>query len=157
VRKCVDYALRTYPFRDGEKSRVFLEGRDFEAFGSELLLSYVIYNLLRNSLDAIGEARKGEIRIVLEPGEDWHRLYFRDTGIGISSEVLPHVFEEFYSGKGEGRGTGMGLPFCRRVMNSFGGEVKCRSREGEYTELELTFPRVEVGQRESHRVGGDTT
>ena len=105
---------------------------------------------------SIGEARKGEIRIVLAPGEDWHRLYFRDTGIGISSEVLPHVFEEFYSGKGEGRGTGMGLPFCRRVMNSFGGEVECRSREGEYTELELTFPRVEVGQRESHRVGGDT-
>jgi len=47
------------------------------------------------------------------------------------------------SSKGSGRGTGMGLPFCRRVLKSFGGDIQCRSREGEYTELELTFPRVE--------------
>ena len=143
VRQCIDDALRTYPFRQGEEALVTVEGQGFEAFGSELLLSYVIYNLLRNSLDAINEARKGEIRVRLVPGETRHRLLFRDTGAGISPKVLPHIFKEFYSGKAEGRGTGMGLPFCRRVLNAFGGDIECRSREGEYTELELTFPRVE--------------
>ena len=143
VRQCIDDALRTYPFGKGEETLVTVEGQGFEAFGSELLLSYVIYNLLRNSLDAINEARKGEIRMRLVPGATHHRLFFRDTGAGISPKVLPNIFKEFYSGKAEGRGTGMGLPFCRRVLHAFGGDIECRSREGECTELELTFPRVE--------------
>jgi two-component system response regulator PhcR len=155
ARQCVDYALQTYPFREGEETLVTVEGEGFRVFGSELLLSYVIYNLLRNALDAIDEAKKGEIRIRLVPGATHHRLFFRDTGAGISPQALPHIFDEFYSGKGAGHGTGMGLPFCRRVMNAFEGDIQCHSREGEYTELELTFPKVEPELHESHPAGGD--
>lgn len=155
VRQCVDSALRTYPFRNGEETLVTVVGSGFEAFGSELLLSYVIYNLLKNSLDAIGEVRKGKIQIRLERGETHHRLLFRDTGAGIPAQVLPHVFEEFYSGKEAGRGTGMGLPFCRKVLNAFGGDIDCRSREGEYTEIELTFPATEEQPHASEPAGGD--
>ncbi len=155
LHQCIHNSLETYPFRNGERALVTLEGRDFEAFGSDLLLNYVMYNLLKNSLDAIHEARKGEIRIRTEPGENRHCLFFRDTGAGISPGALPHVFEEFYSGKEAGRGTGMGLPFCLRVMNAFGGGIECRSCEGEYTEMELTFPRVADEPNTSHRTGGD--
>jgi signal transduction histidine kinase len=91
-------------------------------------------------------AAKGEILLRLDPGSPNHRLYLRDTGTGISPQVLPHVFDEFYSGKGAGRGTGMGLPFCRRVMNAFGGSIECRSSDGEYTELELIFPTLDQTQ-----------
>jgi len=143
VSQCVGDAIRTYPFGKGEEKLTTVTGKGFAVFGSELLLSYVIYNLLSNSLDAIREAKKGEIRIRLEPGQTHNRFLFRDTGAGIAPHTLPRIFNEFYSSKGSGRGTGMGLPFCRRVLKSFGGDIQCRSREGEYTELELTFPRVE--------------
>lgn len=153
LRLCIEHALRTYPFKTGERNLVTLEGPSFEVFGSELLLSYVIYNLLKNSLDAISEARKGEVVIRLKPGPTHNHLLFRDTGAGIPQEMLPRVFEEFYSGKGAGRGTGMGLPFCRRVLSAFGGEIGCHSRNGEYTELKLTFPRVGDEQLAPQRTG----
>jgi len=156
IRRCIDDALRTYPLRQGEQSLIRVEGTGFDVFGSDLLLSYVIYNLLKNSLDAINEARKGEIRMILEPGAARHRLLFRDTGTGISSQALPHIFDEFYSGKGAGRGTGMGLPFCRRVVNALGGDIECRSREGEFTEFELAFPAQEQTRRANKTgSGGD--
>ncbi len=71
---------------------------------------------------------------------DFNRLRFTDTGTGIAPDVLPHVFDEFYSGKPKGHGTGMGLPFCRRVMTGLGGDIQCRSRPGEFTEILLRFP-----------------
>ena len=155
ISRCVEDALRTYPFREGEESLVSMEGTGFDVFGSELLLCYVVYNLLRNSLDAISEAGRGDIRIRLEPGESQNCLVFFDSGAGISPQVLPHIFKEFFSGKGSGRGTGMGLPFCRRVLAACGGDIECRSCEGEYTELELTFPGVEGETRAANRLGGD--
>lgn len=157
IRHCVENALRTYPFKKGEATLVRLEGTGFIVFGSELLLNYVIYNLLKNSLDAIIDARKGEILIRMEPGVTHNRLLFRDTGAGIPQQMLPRVFEEFYSGKGAGRGTGMGLPFCRRVLNAFSGDIECRSRDGEYTELDLTFPRVTEEPLAPQRTGGNET
>jgi signal transduction histidine kinase len=65
-----------------------------------------------------------------------------DTGSGITPEVLPRIFEEFFSLKSTGRGTGMGLPFCRRVMTELGGEITCGSVLGEYTRVELRFPLI---------------
>jgi two-component system CAI-1 autoinducer sensor kinase/phosphatase CqsS len=91
----------------------------------------------------------------MEPGTSQHRLTFRDTGTGISPRVLPHIFKDFFSGKGAGRGTGMGLPFCRRVLTAFGGDIECRSCEGEFTELELTFPCSEDAQHILNGTGGD--
>lgn len=143
VNRCVGEALATYPFREEERRLVRVEGEDFEAFGSEVLLSYVIYNLLKNSLYAIASARKGEILILTEPAQPMNRLRFRDTGSGIPAQVLPRVFDEFFTGKVSGRGTGMGLPFCRRVMTAFGGSILCHSKPGELTELVLSFPRLE--------------
>lgn len=155
LRKCIDEALRTYPFSDGEETLVGVEGEDFSVYGSELLLSYVLYNLIKNALYAVNTASQGEIRICLTPGIPNNRLYFRDTGTGIAPLVLPHIFEEFFSGKGLGRGTGMGLPFCRRVMNAFGGTIECRSSEGDYTELELTFPEIPEDAYAPHQNRGD--
>jgi len=142
LSRCVGEALHTYPFRPGERQRVHLEGDDFSIRGSQVLLSFTLYNLLGNALDAIQAAGKGEILIRLAPAADANRLYFRDSGSGIPAELLPRIFDEFFSGKASGYGTGMGLPFCKRVMTAFGGSIQCRSRPGELTELELTFPRV---------------
>lgn len=157
MRKCVDEALRTYFFSKGERELVTVEGGSFDAFGSELLLIYVIHNLLRNSLYAIRRAKKGEIWIRLEAGTTHNQLVFLDTGTGIPLRSVPHVFDEFFSEKGAGSGTGLGLSFCHRVMTAFDGNIECDSREGEYTQFELTFPRVADAAGAPERLGGEKT
>jgi signal transduction histidine kinase len=140
MRRCVNDALTSYSFVDGERDLVRLDGEDFILWGSDVLMTFVLYNLLKNSLYAIRAARKGKIFIDMVPGSPNNRLLFRDTGKGIPRELLPRIFEEFFTARGARGATGMGLPFCRRVVNAFGGTIECRSEEGEYTELELSFP-----------------
>ena len=146
VDDCIREALAGYPFGDCQRELVRLEGEDFTARGSPLLFTYVIYNLLKNALAALQGA--GEVYIRLLPGESFNRVLFRDTGHGVAAEMLSRIFEEFYSGREWGKGTGMGLSFCRRVMEGFGGAIECRSEEGAFTEFELRFPQVEQERRE---------
>jgi len=57
--------------------------------------------------------------------------------------VLPHIFTRFYTwsaDRNQSTGTGIGLAFCRSVMESFGGTIDCKSQLGEYTEFTLAFP-----------------
>lgn len=137
---CIREAVAGYPFQDGERELVRLEGEDFAVRGSDVLFTYVIYNLFKNALSVLKGG--GEIVVRLLPGEPFHRVWFRDTGSGIAADILPRIFDEFYSGGELDKGTGMGLSFCRRVVTGFGGAIECRSREGEYTEFEMRFPRL---------------
>lgn len=142
LARLIDEALGCYPFAAGEQDRVRIEGGDFALSGPPTLLIHVLHNLIKNALDAIHAAGKGNIHLLLRSGPDWNRLTITDTGCGIAPEAMPHIFDEFFSLKGPGKGTGMGLPFCRRVMTGLGGEIACRSVLGEYTRVELRFPPI---------------
>lgn len=143
MASCVRDALGSYCFAEGERDLVSVSSGDFDVWGSELLMTFVLYNLLKNALHAVRAARKGTISILIKPGSPQNRLYVRDTGLGIPADILPRIFEEFFTGTRSRSGTGMGLPFCNRVMTAFGGTIACRSREGEFTELELCFPHLD--------------
>ena len=145
VRRCIEDALQVYPFRAGERELVRLSGPDFQAWGSDILFSYVIYNLLKNALDARKTAEEGEVSIHLEPEESHGRIRFRDNGSGIAPEILPHIFDQFFTDKKPGTGSGMGLSFCKQVVTGFGGDIRCRSRQGAYTEFEIILPRSANG------------
>ncbi|MDO8891661.1 MAG: HAMP domain-containing sensor histidine kinase [Sulfurimicrobium sp.] len=142
---CVDIALRRYPFAS-ERERGLVaweEGEDFNFRGSELLMVHVLFNLLKNAVYHVAKAGKGRISIRLETLPEGGRLVFRDTGPGIPARVLPHVFTRFYSwswGHDDGSGAGIGLAYCRSVMEAFGGSITCKSIEGEFSEFVLTFP-----------------
>ena len=139
---CVDAALQRYPFSEAERNLVsWQKGDDFVFRGVELLAVHVLFNLIKNALRHIARAGKGEITIRIE-ATDAHRLIVRDSGGGIAPDVLPHIFERFYTADGNGGvlGTGIGLAFCRDVMTSFGGRIGCVSVQGEFSQFELTFP-----------------
>ena len=143
---CVDTSLRRYPFAsDRERGLVQWDIQaDFSFLGSELLMVHVIFNLLKNALRHIAIAGKGTILIRLEAGPLVNRLVFHDTGTGIPADVLPHIFTRYYAWPKHGPGvvetTGVGLSFCREVVNAFGGRIDCSSRPGEYTEFSIAFP-----------------
>ncbi|HCA27598.1 MAG TPA: sensor histidine kinase [Betaproteobacteria bacterium] len=145
MARCVDAALARYPFAPAVQRRLVhwdADG-DFRFHGSDLLMTHVLFNLLKNALYYIAKAGVGNIQIRLEPGATANQLVFRDTGAGIPAHVLPHIFTRFYSwspGAAPGPGVGIGLAFCRTVVDSFGGAIACHSRWGEYTEFVITFP-----------------
>ena len=141
MKKCVDEALACYPFEQSMRDRVRVrEGEDFTFYGSDVLLVYVLYNLFKNALHAIKQAGRGEVEIAFSGAGQQRRLLVTDTGSGIPGDVLPHVFEPFYSTRHGGGGTGMGLAFCQRVITAFGGKIHCESQPGQYTRFSLVFP-----------------
>lgn len=140
---CIDDALNNYPFMGGDLNKIhLLPSVDFKFMGDEILIRHVFYNLIKNSIFSIKSARKGAIVISWSIENNKGIVRFRDTGLGISSDHLPHIFERLYSQTKYG--TGIGLAFCKMVMNHLQGDIKCSSELGHYTEFQLIFPLASV-------------
>ena len=84
--------------------------------------------------------REHTVEISARQIEDFNRIVVHDTGPGISSFNLPHVFDRFYTTSLTGESAGIGLSFCKMVMERVGGEIVCDSVEGEFTTFTLDFP-----------------
>jgi signal transduction histidine kinase len=142
IRDCVDTALERFPFSPGERDYVSVAAIDplLRFSGSDSLIIYVIFNLLKNALYAIKGGGAGEIEISARREGCFCVLCFRDTGPGIAADVLPHIFDAFFSTKAHGRGAGVGLAFCRRVCEVFGGGISCESQPGVHTTFTLRLP-----------------
>ncbi len=86
----------------------------------------VILNLLNNAIDAFIEIEKKEaaIHLYLKDDEDFVTIYVQDNANGISQEIVSHIFEPYYSTKGE-NGTGLGLYMSQMIVQKqFKGEIK---------------------------------
>lgn len=143
IARCIETAIERYPFAGAERTLVAWPKReDFVFRGAELLVVHVLFNLMKNALRQIARCGKGSIEIATVAGEGSNRLVFRDTAAGIPDGHLPHVFTRFYtsSGSDDILGAGIGLAFCRDVMQALGGSIECSSRHGQFTEFVLTFP-----------------
>jgi PAS domain S-box-containing protein len=140
IKNCIQEALNRYPFDEREKELVNCDIKtDFNFFGNHLLIVHIIFNLLKNAFYAIKEARKGEVFISTEADENYCILRFKDTAKGIAPATLPHIFERFFSQTYHG--AGIGLTFCKMVMQNLGGDIRCLSEENQYTEFLLCFPK----------------
>jgi len=137
---CVQKAVHEYAYENAEqRSRVQVQvAGDFIFRGDETACVLILFNLLKNALYYLPLHPDASITISVE-NAPVHRVVVRDTGPGIARERLPELFEEFHS-FGKSEGTGLGLAFCRRAMRAFGGDVRCDSELGQFTEFTLTFP-----------------
>jgi two-component system cell cycle sensor histidine kinase/response regulator CckA len=102
--------------------------------GSEPKLMQVLVNLLMNAAQAIpeGDADRALIEVRSYAEEKGRvRIDFRDTGVGMSKEVLAHVFDPFFTTKPAAAGAGLGLSVANGIVESMGGEISVESREGE--------------------------
>lgn len=137
---CVQDALDSYPFHPTERPRVsWTCPSDFLFHGSCELMTFVLFNLLKNALFAIRARGSGDIALQVGTATGDRVLTVRDTGCGIRATDRARIFESFFSTK-RLQGVGLGLPFCRKVMDAFGGTITFDSVEGEYTVFVLTFP-----------------
>lgn len=143
---CINGVLERFPFKnDQDKIVAFSDKVDFISYGAPILMTHVFFNLLKNALYAIAaNGDEGAISIRLEPGKENNLIYFCDTSTGIASDILPYIFEDFYSTKstGVGHNIGLGLPFCKNTLQAFGGSIQCQSEMGVQTEFIIKLPVI---------------
>ncbi|MBN9121298.1 MAG: PAS domain S-box protein [Planctomycetes bacterium] len=123
------------------------------------LLAQALMNLCLNARDAMPDG--GELALSAEPvvrGPDdpcppgwgdlapgsYVRLTVADTGTGMTDEVLARIYEPFFTTKGIGKGTGLGLPMVQGIVKQHHGWIAIHSRPGAGTRIELNLPTAEV-------------
>ena len=103
-------------------------------------LQQVFLNIINNALAAVEDG--GEIHISVTRGaNDKVAVSITDNGSGIAEENLQHIFEPFYSTKGQ-FGTGLGLSITRDIVNKLGGTIDVQSVLGEGTRFIIMLPLV---------------
>jgi signal transduction histidine kinase len=95
-------------------------------------LNQVFLNLLKNALEAL-EGSGGTVRVRLRREGDLVAVDVEDDGPGIDPALRERLFEPFVTSKPAGRGTGLGLPISRRIVQSCGGSLDVRSEPGQGT------------------------
>jgi len=108
------------------------------SFGSEL--NQIWTNLIDNAIDAMGG--KGELRVRTYREDNCVVVEIGDTGPGISPEVLPHIYEPFFTTKAVGDGTGLGLDTVQRIVKKHRGSIQVRSKPGD-TSFMVRLPLAE--------------
>jgi signal transduction histidine kinase/CheY-like chemotaxis protein len=133
-------------------------GPELVVNGDRSQLQNVILNLAFNARDAMPEGGRLSFRLShasvpaaatalpaeLSPGR-YALLEVEDSGSGIAPEVLPHIFEPFYTTKPEGEGTGMGLAAVLGTVRGHGGAVTVKSLPGTGTTFFVSLPLCAEG------------
>lgn len=107
-------------------------------------IEMVIINLLKN---ASRHTKNGIIIISAEVLKDYVQIRIKDTGEGISPDVVPHLFEKYLNHNGIHKsavGTGLGLYLCRKTVEAHGGEIGIETRQSVGTEVYFTLPVLEI-------------
>ncbi len=110
--------------------------------GDRRLLGQIVLNLVLNAIHAIPEADcPGEVVIATTSNRPIVRLHVRDSGTGIPADVLPHIFEPFYTTKGSGKGTGLGLAITNQLVSRHHGRIHVDTGPTG-TSMVVEFPRA---------------
>lgn len=124
-------------------------------------LEEVVLNLLTNARDAVEERLQQEgradrcVRVrTRADGEEGVSLEVADRGCGIAPEALERIFEPFFTTKELEKGTGLGLPISRSIVEELGGTIEIASRPCEGTTARVWLPAVRPGNQE-HGDGGE--
>ena len=106
--------------------------------GNKLKLHQVLVNLVKNSIDAIGDRVGGRITLLLDQTENEAIIRATDNGGGIPEGIREQIWKPFYSTKGQ-QGNGMGLDVVRRLIELHRGTITCESAT-EGTTFEIRLP-----------------
>jgi len=124
--------LHAYSLRKNNITVDFLPEKSLPAVnGDPHQLMQVFLNLILNAEQAMRDVRdRGTLRIRLTKDNNTLSATFQDDGPGISSDILPNIFDPFYTTKRPGRGTGLGLSICKAILREHGGNVEAASGPG---------------------------
>lgn len=125
-----------------KKLKLGYEPVDYRTITDSKWLSFIIEQIISNAVKYTSE---GSVRIYMdEPGV----LCIEDTGIGISAEDLPRVFENGYTGfngREDKRASGIGLYLCKRIADNLGHKITAESEVGAGTKMMIDLRAKKIG------------
>jgi signal transduction histidine kinase len=122
IELVIDRAKKSYP-------AVFVDSK---------LMKQVLLNLCKNAIEAMGEQGTLTLQLVLLTQRRQLQIRICDTGPGIPTAFFEQIFEPFFSTKE--KGTGLGLPICKEIMNELGGEICLDSSSEKGTIFSVYIP-----------------
>jgi len=131
-----------------EKSNIKLR-REFaeelpQVRGNENRLQQVFFNLVLNARDAMPAG--GWLTLETRADDDTVIIEVKDTGTGIRKEDIKRIYDPFFTTKGIGRGTGLGLSVSYGIVQEHGGAIFVESTPGQGTTFQVALPAMAVAE-----------
>ncbi len=117
-----------------------------EVRGSEIHFAQIFSNLLGNAIDALHDVTERNLTISTFEKNAMVHISIEDTGPGIDQNNMTKIFDPFFTtkpieaGEGEPTGTGLGLPSCKKMVESYGGKIEVDSTKGVGTKFTICLP-----------------
>ena len=115
--------------------------------GSADRLQQLFLNLINNSLDAMPDGGELHVCTAVETRKNGKLLQvtvdFADTGVGMTPEILSHIFDPLYTTKKRGHGTGLGLVIVSQIISEHGAAIEVESEPGHGTRFRLAFATIQ--------------
>ncbi len=111
-----------------------------DAIIDESQMQQVFMNLFINAADAMNERGRLTVQTGRTSEEDYIFIRITDTGCGIPKNHLEAIFDPFFTTKDPGKGTGLGLAVCCRIVQAHGGRLEVESQDGQGTTFTIVLP-----------------
>lgn len=146
VLDLLDHKLRRVPELRVETD---LPDDEIHTHGNFQQLEQVLVNLINNACDALEDWSGGrELTIRLRPDGEWVELEIADSGPGLPEEKRNRIFEPLFTTKDEGRGTGLGLPLVRQIVEDHEGTITVGESDAGGAAFRVALPVVEPAEAE---------
>ena len=160
LKEEVKFLQRTIP--ESIQIIVDMGPEEYLVEGDPTQIHQVLTNLAVNARDAMPKGGELQFRLsrftletdgprpflIMQPGE-WIVLSVSDTGMGIASDILPHIYEPFFTTKDVGEGTGLGLAQVYGIVTQHGGFIDVKTEVGEGTTFIIYLSALEVSSEAS--------
>ncbi|HEY9167004.1 MAG TPA: ATP-binding protein [Candidatus Kryptonia bacterium] len=124
-------------------------------------MQQVIINLIMNAAEACAATGVGEVNVATREEADSVVLEVSDNGEGIPKEILPKIYDPFFTTKGEGKGVGLGLSVVYGIVDAHNGDIEVKSDVGKGAVFKVTLPvrraAVESGNSSDANGGNGTS
>ena len=158
LRQCVDECLEAFRFQAETEKKVLKLTMDIQnshLLGDPFRVQQLLNNLLSNAFKFTGAGGLISLSVTQMDGTEFVKYKFvvADTGIGMSKEFLPHLFEpysrEMRFGARQISGTGLGMPITKNLTAQMNGEIRVESEQGKGTAFTLILPFQVIREEES--------
>lgn len=131
--------------RDFEKDKIRIIreiDESIQLWADATAIQQAFMNLILNARHALLE-KGGQLKLTARQTTDGTMIQISDTGQGIAPEKLKEIFTPFYT-SGKDNGNGLGLAFCRKVIEAHGGYIQADSKLNQGTTFKIMLPKYDI-------------
>lgn len=140
VNNCFELIARDFS-KDGITLKIQVQ-ENLEVFACPCDIEHILINLILNARDSMLK-RGGTLSLIGKKVESNTVIEISDTGCGIEKEVIRDIFTPFFTTKNKGQtsgGTGLGLTFCKQIVEQYNGVITVESEKDKGTKFKIVFP-----------------